>query len=49
MEESQSWQGVALIQQKESIDFVHHAYKSEQKGTLLVTLYYNKPTQRGFI
>ena len=34
---------------KESIDFVHHAYKSGAKGTLLVTPYYNKPTQRGFI
>ena len=32
---------------KESIDFVHHAYKSGAKGTLLVTPYYNKPTQQG--
>ena len=32
---------------KESIDFVHHAYKSGAKATLLVTPYYNKPTQRG--
>ena len=32
---------------KESIDFVHHAYKSGAKATLLVTPYYNKPTQKG--
>ena len=32
---------------KESIDFVNHAYKSGAKATLLVTPYYNKPTQRG--
>ena len=32
---------------KESIDFVNHAYKSGAKATLLVTPYYNKPTQKG--
>ncbi|MBD23143.1 MAG: 4-hydroxy-tetrahydrodipicolinate synthase [Alphaproteobacteria bacterium] len=32
---------------KESIDFVHHAYKSGANGILLVTPYYNKPTQKG--
>ena len=32
---------------EESIDFVNHAYKSGANGTLLVTPYYNKPTQRG--
>ena len=31
----------------ESIDFVNHAYKSGAKGSLLVTPYYNKPTQKG--
>ena len=34
---------------KESIDFVHHAYKSGAKATLLVTPYYNKPTQRVYM
>ena len=32
---------------RESIDFVEHAYKSGANGTLLVTPYYNKPTQKG--
>jgi 4-hydroxy-tetrahydrodipicolinate synthase len=32
---------------QESIDFVNHAYKSGANATLLVTPYYNKPTQVG--
>ena len=32
---------------QESIDFVNHAYKSGANATLLVTPYYNKPTQIG--
>ena len=32
---------------KESIDFVNHANKSGANGTLLVSPYYNKPTQKG--
>ncbi len=32
---------------KESIDFVNHAYNSGANGVLLVTPYYNKPTQKG--
>ena len=32
---------------KESIDFVRHAYKSGASASLLVSPYYNKPTQLG--
>ena len=34
---------------QESIDLVRHAFKSKADGVLLVTPYYNKPTQQGII